>query len=187
MSTIIIEGPDAVGKTTLVTALQKHYGCASVKMKKEDTFDDVARAEVKAIHIAAMCKEHNMHCIFDRHWISEICYGPLYHNRTDKDAEYIMDVIKGGLEETLNNLLYVICLPSEQDCLKLHEKSYLDRQEDYKPDEQYQYLIKNYHQIYDDGMYDIEPLRLQKNVLRYDITSTSVDDMVKTIAERLDR
>ena len=70
---IIIEGPDGVGKTTLVNKLKEHYGVDSIRLSYKDPtdYDFYTRIMEKT------------DCIFDRHFLSEIVYSKLFGRESE--------------------------------------------------------------------------------------------------------
>ena len=66
--TIIIDGPDGAGKTTLVKALKEYYNCDSVRLTYNDPkdFNFYDRLLEKT------------ECIFDRHFLSEVVYASIF-------------------------------------------------------------------------------------------------------------
>ena len=65
---IIIEGPDGVGKSTLVTKLKEHYNIDSIRLSYKDPKD---------INFYGRILEKT-DCIFDRQFLSEIVYAPIF-------------------------------------------------------------------------------------------------------------
>lgn len=65
---IIIEGPDGVGKSTLVEKLKQHYNIDSIRLSYKDPKDFNFYDRIL----------EKTDCIFDRHFLSEIVYSKLF-------------------------------------------------------------------------------------------------------------
>lgn len=88
MSFILIEGPDGSGKTTLVNNLLKaHPGSVTVHFsnpKTKEEADNYWKVYSDAIYYA----KPNVLTIFDRCWISDRVYGPIFRNRQEMSIEH---------------------------------------------------------------------------------------------------
>ncbi len=65
---IIIEGPDGVGKSTLVKKLKEYYNIDSIRLSYKDPKDYNFYSRIL----------EKTDCIFDRQFISEIVYSPIF-------------------------------------------------------------------------------------------------------------
>lgn len=84
---IILDGPDGVGKTTLVNKLKEHYNIDSIRMSYKDPkdFNFYSRLLEKT------------DCIFDRQFLSELVYAPLFEREcqlTIKDVNELFTKIQ---------------------------------------------------------------------------------------------
>lgn len=66
---IIIEGPDGVGKTTLVRKLKEHYNIDSIRLSYKDPKDYNFYSTIL----------EKTDCIFDRQFLSELVYPDIFN------------------------------------------------------------------------------------------------------------
>jgi hypothetical protein len=94
---ILLEGPDGAGKTTLAQRLAfrmpGHADIRHCSQLKRDPMDEYSND----LHMYA--PGTHMNIIYDRHYIGELIYGPLYRGESKIDAG-----IKAAIEFRLNNL-----------------------------------------------------------------------------------
>lgn len=178
---IIVEGPDAVGKSTIVNELTRRLRCVSVKHGVEKDFDTIIKAEQNAIEIALCARSLGMHCVFDRHWISEVCYGAAYRGNTQKEHDLIRDAVVRFLDLSCN-VIYVMCLPEYDKCIEYHRESCLVRDEFYKSDITYEQTVMRYQQLYHDGDAGFTALKGWSNVMYYD---RSIAEHRETIVDKV--
>lgn len=76
---IIIEGPDGVGKTTLVNKLKEYYNIDSIRLSYKDPKD---------LNFYSRVLEKS-DCIFDRQFLSEIVYSSLFNRECQLDKHDI--------------------------------------------------------------------------------------------------
>lgn len=98
---IIIEGPDNVGKTTLINKLTNHFNymtfqCLHYGMVKHPTLEQhVAYNKKQYTELFKMMQHHttldNAGIICDRAHLGEMVYGPIYRGYT---GEYVLDIEK---------------------------------------------------------------------------------------------
>lgn len=93
---IIIEGPDGVGKTTLVKKLEKEYNLASMHLTKNDRTDFAFYS-----HLLNMDN-----IIFDRHFISEVIYPKVFNRKYQLDREKIRELFAQA--KTSNFLIFIL-------------------------------------------------------------------------------
>jgi hypothetical protein len=106
---IIVEGPDGAGKTTLISLLQHLYPGLEIHERftrsVEGPYPDIAERVYRSV------RDHPTHCVHDRHpIISEYVYGstiPTRHVNTDF-LKPSMAVIR---QRIANNSLVIWCLP----------------------------------------------------------------------------
>lgn len=81
--TLIIEGCDGTGKTTLVNQLKKHYNIDSLRLTYNDPKD--------YNFYSRLLEKTN--CIFDRHFLSEIVYANIFNRRCELTANEISELL----------------------------------------------------------------------------------------------
>src|SRR6056300_1129132 len=89
---IIFEGPDGVGKTTLVNHIKNKY-------KNSYYMHLRVNKNMKLWHTASMRlaikkKNQGKLVLLDRHWPSEQCYSYIYRDGPSYDAKFIYDKLK---------------------------------------------------------------------------------------------
>ena len=113
---IIIDGPDAVGKTTLAKELMKRVPNTKylhLIYRWKDKIFDYHTAAMKLAGKWAMT--HNV--IIDRWWPTEACYASVYRNTSAWP-------LQGRFHERLSlkyGAVYVICLPDRDTITRHHE------------------------------------------------------------------
>lgn len=96
---LIVEGPDAVGKTTLIQNIRNYFNkntfknihFGSVKHSSTDSYINYNRKlynEMFQLMINDLTNE-NSGIIFDRSHLGEMVYGPIYRNYT---GEYVLEI-----------------------------------------------------------------------------------------------
>lgn len=102
---IVIEGADSAGKTTLANHIRERF--PNTRYLHSTRRKDIWRYHVGALRWA--CRESSDRLvILDRHWISELVYGPIFRGRPAYDEG------AAALDRMLMSYgaLYVICAPS---------------------------------------------------------------------------
>lgn len=119
---IILEGPDACGKTTLARRLLGQDQDGYVHMHWPKEAKDPAR-EMLMMHRVSLAKaeirlRQGKRTVIDRHWISNEIYGPIFRGGTmglTISAEHwdqkIIPALRG---------VYVICAPQPELAVELH-------------------------------------------------------------------
>ena len=122
---IVLEGPDAVGKTTLAKAFNEHskdpvkYLHLSYRWK-----DKIFDYHTAAMKLASRWAYNGYNVLIDRWWPSEACYATVYRNGSPWPLQGRMHdrvMLKYGGH-------YVYCLPDE-DTIKRFEKLKTQREE----------------------------------------------------------
>jgi nicotinamide riboside kinase len=124
---IIIDGPDATGKTTLANAIiKKTPGSQYVHLTYSDSLDMYAY-QFNILDQAVKDSKTRL-VILDRLWISENIYGTVFRGGSDKNFhEHVMDILAQKA-----NALYIIALPKTVTSgVKRHKESMDKREEMY--------------------------------------------------------
>tara|TARA_Y100001963_G_C6757576_1_gene437724 strand:+ start:767 stop:1777 length:1011 start_codon:yes stop_codon:yes gene_type:complete len=136
---IVLDGPDAVGKTTLAEAFLKKYPDTKylhLIYRWKDKIFDYHTAAMKLAGKWAMT--HNV--IIDRWWPTEACYASVYRNTSAWP-------LQGRFHERVAlkyGAVYVLCLPDEKT-ISRHERLKKERDEMYDNIDD---LCKLYHKLY---------------------------------------
>lgn len=99
---IIIEGPDGVGKSTLVKKLKEYYNIDSIRLSYKDPKD---------LNFYSRLLEKT-DCIFDRQFLSEIVYSPIFGRvcqLTEEDVTLLYNKTK-----KLNIPIFILELPTDE-------------------------------------------------------------------------
>lgn len=100
MSGIIVEGAEQQGKTTFVEKLKNMTGLEIIHMHKNYGFINGKFDYVNSYFVDI--KKHPEGLIFDRHYLSEICYGKLFARNN------ITNMMRNIIEERLNKFNYML-------------------------------------------------------------------------------
>lgn len=132
---IILEGPDACGKTTLARHLlgTDQDGYAHMHWPK-DARNPVH--EMSMMHRVSLVKaeirlRQGKRTVIDRHWPSNEIYGPVFRGTTNG----LSDLARGWDQEVIPQLrgVYVICAPDPDHAVELHAKRGAEPEKTYKP------------------------------------------------------
>jgi hypothetical protein len=136
---VILDGPDAVGKTTLAGKL---LGIDPQQIQDNpDTTPgyyhlsyapdrELWRLQYFTLYGAqARISMQNRLIVIDRHWPSELIYSRAFRDGTHMNAE------SRGWDRVIKRMcgLYVICAPNPDSAVERHGRSFKERTEMYKP------------------------------------------------------
>ena len=83
----IVEGPDACGKTSLARALAKRFDAVYIHMTATETLiPAMADYTANMIENAKVNLAQGRSVVFDRAWISELCYGGVFRGTVFADV-----------------------------------------------------------------------------------------------------
>jgi thymidylate kinase len=149
---IILEGPDCAGKTTLARELVK-FGFDATHFGADLTLTGADMTKTYLYHLSKLYKcvqnghtiHHPHHVVFDRCWISEIVYGPIYRGVSRFSHEQV-GLLYAAAE--LADPVIVYCRPKTETMIKSFnariEEEMLDNAE------QLQQAINKYDTIFAD-------------------------------------
>lgn len=172
---IILEGPDASGKTTLQQYLVDHYGAIAIHLTYNDKvaprmFDYQTEEMIKAIELS---KDHLV--VVDRHWISEQVYAKVFRGGSPWP-------MMGRMMDRVwrkHAAIYILCLPfSLTDGVTRHRNN-LDQTHPYS-DEKFMELLGEYADFASD-------FQMRKDVLTYSIEAhgDSLDHYCKRVMDKV--
>lgn len=122
---IIIEGPDNVGKTTLINGIKNYFNdytfhtihYSNVKQESTEKVIEYSKKMYKEMfsYMLNSIKFNKSGIICDRSHIGEMVYGPIYRNYT---GEYVIDIEKefSNIKSIWDNL-FLITLYDEPENL----------------------------------------------------------------------
>ena len=138
---IILEGPDASGKTTLATDLRKYYESQDQAVQYLHLR---ARKNVLAFQTVALLKAFAFDgiTVIDRHWLSEEIYGAVYRS----SAPSSFSQARTCFDLLLNvPTIYVMCTPEPHQAVKsFHDTVAQGVDQFYKPDDRLLYVAALY-------------------------------------------
>lgn len=136
---VILDGPDAVGKTTLAEHLLDGDMTGYVHLDYRPD-RELWRLQYFALIKAAWRMSHGGLTVIDRHWPSEQIYSRAYREGTHMAAE------SRGWDRVMQRLcgVYVICCPSVESAVERHAKSHSGREEMYAPGPQIADVAQRY-------------------------------------------
>ncbi len=124
-SSILVVGPDGVGKTTLVRALSKRLGIPSFKAPSEkEIFRTNGRSSLAFDYtLTHFLKQTGHRFISDRGYPCEWVYATVFERETDMDLLGLIDT-QHALLDTRILYLYSSVLPFEEDDIVPSERYY---------------------------------------------------------------
>lgn len=156
---IILDGPDASGKTTLQQYLVDHYNAYPIHLTyNKDVAPRMFDYQTENMLHAIRTSDHRL-VVVDRHWMSEMVYAEALRGGSPwPHMGVMMDRVWRK-----HAAVYVVCLPNSMDfATDLYLKN-VDSNHPY-PAEDYQELYKGYLCI-------LRDMRGRADILRYDIQS----------------
>ena len=125
MQIIVLDGPDAVGKTTIAKEFSKKYPNTKYIHNTYRWKDKIFDYHTAVMKLAGKwAQTHNV--IIDRWWPSEACYASVYRNTSAWP-------LQGRFHERLAlkyGVVYLLCLP-DQNTIDRHAQMKLERNEMY--------------------------------------------------------
>lgn len=159
---IVIEGPDACGKTTLAETICRMWGGRYIHLSYSKDLLRLWRGSLtRAVKLSQFSP-----VVIDRHWPSEAVYAKVYRGGSLLEAEAVR------CDELMKKLgvIYISCLlPTADQMIDAHLKSCLERDEMYAPDERYAQIVWGY-QRWRARMGD------RPDVIDYDYTNRNLPD-----------
>jgi thymidylate kinase len=155
---IILEGPDACGKTVLQQCFKDNFNavCMHLTYNKEVAPVMLQYQYEKMQEAIELSKESLV--VIDRHWISEQIYSKVFRGGSPWPLMGLM--MDAVLKQY--NAMYIICLPVSLEVGLSRHKNNLDMTHPYS-DEEYTELIIEYIYFYCQNMSD------RTDVLKYSI------------------
>ncbi len=131
---IIIEGCDKTGKSTLTALLQKELGTSVNIFKTSAPKTDSPFQE----YVTALQDTHHKTVIFDRCFVGENVYGPLYRGKGLSPEEFEI------LAEMTKHDIHILC---ETDVPRIVQKFQEDK-EDFTQPEDVQFIVDMFREEY---------------------------------------
>lgn len=142
---VVLDGPDAAGKTTLANALMKvnplSYYIHMTYIKNDR---QMFLANYMALVKAQILMEKGYLVVIDRGWMSENIYADVY--RGGSGLAY--DV--RGLDRVIMRLcgIYVVCAPDPDRAVELHRVQHVAREEMYAPGPEIRKIADRYRRLW---------------------------------------
>ncbi len=140
---VMLDGPDAVGKTTLAKALLDDDMAGYVHMEYWPD-RELWRAQYFALYKAMIRSSLGLLTVIDRHWPSELIYSRSYREGTHMSAE------ARGWDRVMKRLcgVYVICAPNPASAASRHAEQSKIRKEMYKPSDTILQVAQRYYDLW---------------------------------------
>lgn len=145
---VILDGPDAVGKTTLARALLDGDEGGYMHLSYDPSWTDPNRTLWKLQYFslvkAAVRWGMGKLTVIDRHWMSEQIYANVYRGGSDLNAECRQ------WDRVVQRLcgVYVICAPDPVSAADRHLKMNDDRHEMYPPSRQIIEVAEQFRELW---------------------------------------
>jgi len=141
----LLEGPDAVGKTTLARAIQDYYpGTRYIHLTLRR---EMVAHQVGAIRRAARLAE-DAPVVIDRHWVSEQVYAGVYRGGTRLRREAVAE---HQLLDRLGAVTVFVHLADVSTMVEAHVRTHAERPEMYEPDDRIRQVAQCYWDWYFGG------------------------------------
>jgi len=134
---IVVEGPDAVGKTTWAKEFRKRHGGRYLHLTLRDR---LFAYQVGSLRLALRWSRY-CPVIIDRHWPSEQIYGMAYRGGSTLLAQTAL------LNQAMNDLgiVYLVALlDTPEETIQAHQDAFVAREEMYEPSEAYERVVHGY-------------------------------------------
>lgn len=162
---LIFDGPDGVGKTTLINYIKKKYNNSyymHLRVHKNMKLWHTASARY-----AIRKKLEGKLVLLDRHWPSEQCYAYIYRNGPSYNPRFLYNRLKD------QKTFYVWCIPEDIERVKENHRINRElRHEEYHDIDK----VVDYYYYHWFGKPDrnnflstLSPLRDRKDFMRYDM------------------
>jgi thymidylate kinase len=159
---ILLEGPDGGGKTTLATELARRItGVTDIRhcsQLRRDPLDEY----IGDLHM--YLPGTGMNIIYDRHYMGELIYGPLY-----RDVSAVTPGIQFGIEQFLNHKgALLVLVTNHTDVLR---QRCAEKGEDFLQVDDIYFVRMQYYEEFEESK-----IKFKKVVI--DATSDDVDDII---------
>jgi thymidylate kinase len=134
---IVVEGPDAVGKTTWSREFKKRYGGRYLHLTLRDR---LFAYQVGSIRLALRWSKH-CPVIIDRHWPSEQIYGSAYRGGSTLLAQ---TAFLNRAMRDMGIIYLVALLDTPEETIQAHQDAFVAREEMYAPSEAYARVVYGY-------------------------------------------
>ena len=180
---IIFEGPDGVGKTTLINYIKEEFGKDAYYMHLRVHKNMKLWHKASARHAIKM-KNRGKLVLIDRHWPSEQCYSYIYRNGPSYNATPIYEMLQK------ERPLYVWCCP--EDVSRVKENHRINKEKRHEEYDNIDKVVDFYYQHWfgkpgrNNFLSKLSPLRERDNFIRYDRFKDGhkLDDVKEKIIER---
>ena len=183
---VIFEGPDGVGKTTLIKYIKEQYGKDAYYMHLR-VHKDMKLWHTASARLAISKKQDGKLVLLDRHWPSEQFYSHIYREGPSYDPEEIYRRLK------LEGALYVWCLPSDIEQVKQNHRINREKRKEAYYDidkviqmynDYWNYPTSNLINFHQNNLMDtLAPLKKRPDFIRYDMFKEGHD--LNAVTERI--
>lgn len=174
---IVLDGPDASGKSTLAEQFKKDCDAEVIHLTWNTNLDSTMDTYMIGVLLHAMELAKTKLVVIDRLWLSELIYADVFRGGTSYPKLYTQCL------ELLStqNFVQVICLPEEKTWLDTYKKMCNEREELYGDDNRMNAIYGLYHSLWFGNHYKCNfkpledltnncPLRLIEGNMLYDFT-----------------
>jgi thymidylate kinase len=180
---VIVDGPDGVGKTTLINHIKKNNPNSYYMHLR--VHKDMKLWHTATARLAQKKRKEGKLVLLDRHWPSEQCYSYIYRSGPAYNPKLIYEQLKN------NGTLYVWCIPEDTERVKENHRINRERRHEEYPD--IDDVVDYYYQHWfskpkrSNFLSDLSPLRERINFIRYDLFKDGhkLDEFTNKIMERL--
>lgn len=162
---IILDGPDACGKTTLQNYIVENYGAIPMHLTwNKDLAPHMFEYQTDEMYKAIQLSQDNL-VVVDRHWISELIYAKVFRNGSPWP-------LMGRMMDRVwrkHAAIYIMCTPSRNnfDLTIERHKANIDAAHPY-PDDKFRELLETYHSF-------TMKFNKRKDVIVYDLAEDGKD------------
>lgn len=175
---IVLEGPDASGKTTLYENLNKEFPGIYIHNGYYPGMDVVLHHK-QSLEIAQDIKNHNLNSYIDRLWLSELIYSKVFRNNYTK---YTYEIIE-EMNKKIDWIIICQINPKEKylekfNSIKFSRQEMFDDMknvyEEYKKFKTNEYKNKN-------TLLSILSKKINNKIIQYDYNENNIHEIEKRI------
>jgi len=162
---IIFEGPDGVGKTTLINHFKKEFKNSYYMHLR--VHKDMKLWHTASMRLAIKKKQEGKLVLIDRHWPSEQCYSYIRTDGPSYDPSFLYKKLKE------RKALYIWCIPEDKERVK--ENHRINRELRHEEYHDIDNVIDDYYFSWfgkckrNNFLTKLSPLKERDDFIRYDL------------------